>query len=139
MAYSGSVAKKEADKAKSALEENDRIISDAIDMQITITCLAEDMRKASVELCNGIYKKYVFQMKDLVAKKTDWNTFTHEEQKLVENNILIAKILNFLNNTPMYNARTVNSEGEVEEVEPNTDGVRLAIKKAKHGIERVEQ
>lgn len=139
MAYSGSVAKKEADKAKSVLEENDRIIANAIDMQITITCLAEDMGKASVELCNGIYKKSVFQMKELVSKKTDWNTFTPEEQKLVENNILIAKILNYLNNTPMYNAKVVNNADEVEEVEPNTDGVRLAIKKAKHGIERVEK
>lgn len=132
LAYSGSVAKKQADKARDVLQDNEQMIQRAIDMQLAITCSAGDLRRASVRLCNQTYKKLVFQLKALVEKKNDWNDFSEEEKLLLDNNILIVQILHYLNNTPLYKVTKYNSEGEVEEVEPNKDEVDAAIKKAEN-------
>ncbi len=138
MAYASSVAKKEADKAKSAMEENERIISDAIQMQITITVSCDEMRNASVKISNGIYKKLVFQLKELVSRKNDWNEFSAEEKKLVENCILVVQILHYLINEPMYIVKSCNDKGEIEEVEPNTE-IHNAIMKSRKTISEVTQ
>ena len=121
MAYASSVAKKEADKAKSTMEENERLITSAIEMQLTISVSCDKMCRASAKICNGIYKNLVFQLKELVANKNDWNEFTVEEKRLVENCILVVQILNHLINIPMYIVKRSNYKGEIEEVEPNTE------------------
>lgn len=136
MAYASSVAKKEADKAKSAMEENEKIISDAIQMQLTITVSCDEMRNASAKICNGIYKNLVFQLKELVANKNDWNEFSDEEKKLVENCILVVQILHYLINEPMYIVKSCNDKGEVEEVEPNSE-IHNAILKSRKTISEV--
>lgn len=138
MAYSASVAKKQADKARDVLLDNEQVIQQAIGMQLEITCSAEDLRRASVQLCNQTYKKLVFQLKALVEKKNDWNDFSAEEKLLLDNNILIVQILHYLNNTPLYKVIKYNSEGEVEEVEPNTKEVNSAIKKAEKSTKGLE-
>ena len=131
MAYASSVAKKEADKAKFAMEENEKIISDAIQMQTTITVSCDEMRNASVGICNGIYKKLVFQLKEVVSRKKDWNEFSAEERKLVENCILVVQILHYLINEPMYIVKSCNDKGEIEEVEPNTEIHNVIVKSRK--------
>lgn len=127
MAYAGSLAKKEADKAQSAMQDYERIISNAIKMQISITNSADEMSAASARICNGIYKSHVLKLKKLVTEKNDWNMFSKDEKLLVENCILIVQILHYLNNIPMYRVISVNDKEEVEEIEPNTDAVRVAI------------
>jgi hypothetical protein len=138
MAYAGSVAKKEADKARDTLEKNEQIIQSAIDLQLDVTCSIDDIKKASISLCNNVYKKLVFQLKDLVAKKNDWNEYTDEEKALVENNILVVQILHYLNNIPVYKVTKQNEKGEPEEVVANVSEVNNAIKKAKKTAERME-
>lgn len=134
MAYVGSVARKQADKAYQQMLDNEKVINEAVNMQITISRAANELKKVSVDICNNVYKPLVMEMKELVKRKQDWNTYTDEEKKLVENNILVVQILHFLNNTAIYKATKCNFKGEVEEVEPNdevTDAIKNARKKAK--------
>lgn len=138
MAYAGSLAKKEADKAKQTLMDNEKIIKDAIEMQLTILCLVDKMKEVSVGICNGIYKKLVFQLKALVEEKTDWNDFSFEEKLLVENCILVVQILHYLNNVALYKVTKYNDEGEIEEAEPNTTEVEAAISNAKKKTRKVD-
>lgn len=130
MAYAGSVAQKQADKAHQTMLDNEKIIIDAINMQIMISHATNEMKKASVDISNNVYKPLVMKLKELVKHKQNWNSFTSEERLLVENNILVVQILHFLNNTPLYKVTKVNADGEVEEVEPNKE-VKHAIENAK--------
>ena len=138
MAYAGSVAKQEADKAHSTMQENEKIIYDAIQMQISITNSADEISAASARICNGIYKKLVVKLKKLVAEKNDWNLFNGEEKLLVENCILLVQTLHYLNNIPMYKVISVNNRGEVVEIEPNTDEVRYGIQRSKRTVEELK-
>ena len=137
MAYSGSLAKKEADKAHRVMQENEKIITDAIQMQISITNSSDEISTASARICNGIYKKSVMKLKKLVAEKTDWNMFTGEEKLLVENCILLVQTLHYLNNIPMYKVISVNDKGEILEIEPNTDEVRFGIQRSQRTVEDI--
>jgi len=138
MAYAGSVAQKHADKAKDEMQKNELIINDAISMQLQISKSATDMKRASVELCNKIYKPLVLRMKALVDSKCDWNTFSDDEKMLVENTVLIVQILHYLNNTPLYKVTKLKSDGEIEEVVSNSDEVKSALNKAKSEAIRLE-
>ena len=137
LAYAGSVSQKQADKAKAQMEENEKIIEKAIQMQLDVEKSADDMRAASVELCNNVYKPLVMKLKELVTYKHDWNEYTLEEKKLVENNILVVQILHYLNNTPLYKVTKQNENGDVEEVEANTSEVHSAIEKSKKNIKEI--
>lgn len=137
MAYAGSVARKQADHAEKIMLNNENIVKNAIDMQLSVNCSIDEMKKASVNLCNKVYKKLVFQLKELVEKKNDWNLFTTEEKLLVENNILIVQILHYLNNTALYKVTKYNEEDEIEVIEANRKEVKDAIKKAQYGAERI--
>lgn len=99
-------------------------------MQLTIGSSVREMKKVSVEVCNGVYKELVLKLKNLVEIKNDWNDYSEEEKALVENNILAVQILHYLNNTPLYKVSKVNEAGEIEEVEPNSDEIKSAVKKA---------
>ncbi len=138
MAYASSVSRKEADKAKTAVDENERIIQAAIDMQLSITESVDKLRSASVGICNGIYKKLVFEFKDIVAEKNDWNEFSDEEKKLTENCIYVVQILHHLNNIAPYKVKKYNEKGEIEEVEPNTEEVSAALTKANKAIDTLK-
>lgn len=130
MAFVGSIAQKQADKAHQQMLDNEKILMGAIETQIRIAITADDMKKASVDICNNIYKPLVLKLKELVKNKNDWNLFTPEEKMLVENNILVVQILHYLNNTPIYKVKKLNEDGEVEEVEPN-ENIKQEIIKAK--------
>lgn len=131
MAYAGSVARKQADKAYQQMIDNEKIIINAIDSQVKIAHLADEMRKVSVEISNKVYKPLVIELRDLVKRKQDYNTFTVDEIYLVENTILVVQILHFLNNTALYKVTKTNDAGEIEEVEPNTDEVKKAMEKSR--------
>jgi hypothetical protein len=137
MAYAGSKAKKAADKAKNEMEKNEKIIYDAINMQLSITHSVDNIKTVSVEICNHYYKPLVMKMKKLVTQKTDWNEFTSDEKQLVENNILLVQILHYLNNTPLYEVTKLNDDGEVEEVQPNSKAVDEAIHKSRAGVKNI--
>lgn len=139
MAYAGSISRKEADKAKHKMEENEIIIMDAIEMQLDITHSVNKIKKLSVEICNTIYKPLVFKFKELVARKNDWNTYTDEEKRLVENNILVVQILHYLNNIPLYKVTKENEKGEVEEIAPNSKEVDKAIEHANKSVRRLRK
>lgn len=130
MAFVGSFAKKQVDKAKEQLDNNTKILTDAIDMQLTIACSVEKIKRVSTTICNGIYKDLVMKLKALVEVKNDWNTYSDDEKMLVENSIIAVQILHYLNNTPLYVVTETNSDGEVTDVEPNTAGVNAAVKEA---------
>lgn len=130
MAYASSVSKKKADEAESEMLKNQSIIEEAIEMQMDVTHSVNAIKSVSVDICNSIYKPLVMRLKALVAEKTDWNEYTEEEKRLVENVILVVKILHFLNNTPLYRVTEINENGEVEEVESNSSEVDKAIKRA---------
>lgn len=138
MAYAASVARKEADKAKAAVDENERTIQTAIDMQLSITGSINKLRSVSVSICNGIYKKLVYEFKDVVERKGDWNEFSDEEKKLAENCILVVQILHYLNNIAPYRVKKYNEKGEIEVVEPNTEEVSEALAKANKTIKNIE-
>ena len=135
MSYAGSVAKKKTDEAVEQLDKNEIIIHEAIEMQMAVMQSIESIKDVSVQLCNKVYKPLVFEMKDLVNREDNWDNYNEDEQKLVENNIHIVQLLNYLNNIPMYKVVKVNDEGEIEEVEANTKEVNDAIKIAKGKIE----
>lgn len=137
MAYAGSLSKKYADSAKRQMLNNEAVIMDAINMQFSITRLAEMMKQASVDICNNVYKPLVLQFKELVNRKQDWNTYSEDEKLLVENNILAVQILHFLNNTPLYKVVKINERNEIEGVEANTREVATAIKQTKQKIEEL--
>ena len=137
LAYVSSIARKEADKAKETLKNNESILMQAIDMQFEVTEATNKMKNVSVELCNTKYKQLVFKLKELVEKKNDWNDYTEEERKLVDNNILIVQILHYLNNIPLYKVTKLNAKGEIEEIEPNSEEVATAIIKAKQKSKEV--
>lgn len=137
MAYAGSKAKKAANQAKDEMEKNEKTICDAISMQLEITHSVNDMKKVSVEICNHVYKPLVLKMKRLIEQKNDWNDYTVDEKKLVENNILVVQILHFLNNTPLYKVSKTNSDGDVEEVEANSEDVDEAIHKARENANNI--
>lgn len=137
LAYTSSLAKKKTDKAAEQVDKNETLIDEAIKLQMSILHAIEDIKKASVHLCNTVYKPLVFKMRDLVNREDDWNNYNEEEKKLIENNIHIVQILNYLNNTPMYKVVKQNEKGEVEEVEANTEEVREAIKTANDSAERM--
>lgn len=138
MAYAGSAAKKHADEAKDEMQKNERIINDAIAMQFQISKSAMDMKRASVELCNKVYKPLVFRMKALVDTNCDWNTFSDEEKLLIENTILAVQILHYLNNIPLYKVTKYNADGDVEEVVSNSDEVKSALNNAANEAKKLE-
>ena len=138
MAYSASVARKEADKAKATMDENERCIQEAIDMQLSITASAKKLKSASVSICNGTYKELVYELKDVVEKKKDWNEFSDEEKTLTEDCILVVQILHYLNNIALYKVKKYNEKGEIEVVEPNTEEVDKAIAKANKSIKNIK-
>lgn len=131
LAYSASLAKKNADEAKKELRKNEEIIYKAIEMQLDLAVAAEKLREVSVRLCNGTYKKLVLQFKALVDEKTDWKEFTAEERKLVENCVLAVQLLHSLNNVPLYKVTKCDAEGKIESVEPNFSEVYEKINYAK--------
>lgn len=131
MSFSASLAKKNADEAKKELHKNEALLSRAIEMQLDLAVAAERLRGVSVRLCNGTYKELVLQFRDLVEKKTDWEAFTAQERKLVENCVLMVQLLHGLNNVPLYKVTKYNAEGEVESVEPNFSEVYEKINYAK--------
>lgn len=135
MSYAGSVAKKKTDEASEQLDKNEIIIREAIEMQMAVIQSIEKIKGVSVQVCNKVYKPLAFEMRDLVNREDDWDKYNAEEQKLIENNIHIVQLLNYLNNIPMYKVVKVNAEGEIEEVEANTKEVNDAIKIAKGKIE----
>lgn len=132
VAFSASLAKKNADEAEKELHKNEQVISTAIEMQLNLALAARKLRSVSVRLCNGPYKKMVTQFKELVEKKTDWELFSEEERMLVENCILIVQLLHSLNNVPLYKVTKYNADGEAEMVEPNFSEVNEMINKAEH-------
>lgn len=138
LAFAGSFARKELEKTKKKQEENEEIISKAIEMQYTIMQLIDEIKSLSITICNGTYKKLVFQLKDLVSRKNDYNLFSDDEKRLVDNNILLVQVLNYLNNIPLYKPTKYSSDGEIEEVEPNSNEVKNAVTLSKNKIERVE-
>lgn len=132
LAYAGSLALKQANKAHDQMLENERIISNAIHMQLEIAELSDQMKKTSVSISNNIYKPLVLKMKDLVNQKQDYLNYTIEEQQLVENTILVVQILHYLNNIPLYKVTKTDEDGKVTEVEPNTEKVNESLKNAKN-------
>ncbi len=132
LAYAGSLALKQANKAHDQMLENERIISNAIHMQLEIAELSDRMKKTSVSISNNIYKPLVLKMKDLVNKKQDYLNYTIEEQQLVENTILVVQILHYLNNIPLYKVTKTDEDGNVTEVEPNTEKVNESLNNAKN-------
>ena len=130
MAYVGSVSKKQADRANEIMLNNEALINSAIDMQLSVSHSANNMKRVSVDICNNVYKPMVLRLKELVSQKQDWNQYTSDEKQLVENSILIVQILHYLNNTPLYKVTKLNDDGEIEEVEANTNEVNDAIKNA---------
>lgn len=130
MAFVGSLAKKQVDKAKEQLDSNTKILNDAIEMQLTIACSVDEIKRVSTAICNGVYKDLVTKLKALVEVNKEWNTYSDDEKKLVENNILAVQILHYLNNTPLYVVTGTNADGEVTDVAPNLEGVKAAVEKA---------
>lgn len=139
IAYAGSISKKKADERKEEILKQEVVINDAIKMQLDITHSINALKRVSVDICNTVYKPLVLEMKNLVARKTDWNTYTVEEKTLIENNILIVQILHYLNNTAVYKVIKENEKGEVEEVAPNTVEVNKAIKYANKNAGRLKK
>ncbi len=137
MSYAGSVAKKKTDEAASQVDKNELIIKEAIEIQMTVLQSIDEIKDASVRLCNSVYKPLVFKMKELVNRDDDWNNYNEEEQQLIENNIHIVQILNYLNNIPMYKVVKLNEDGEVEEIADNATEVKSAIATANASAERI--
>lgn len=106
-------------------------MSNVIDIQLTTINSVKDIKEASVEICNGIYKELVFELRNLVEKKNDWNDYSEDERLLVENNIKAVQILYYLNNILLYKVCRTNDEGEIVEVEPNTEEINNAVSMAK--------
>lgn len=131
MAYAGSVARKQADKAHWQMLDNEMIITKAVDMQLGIAQSAAAMKRLSVDLCNHYYKPYVMRMRDMVNGKQDYDDYNPEEQALVENTIMTVQLLNYLNNIPLYTVTETNEAGEIETVAANTEAVNDAISHAK--------
>lgn len=138
MAYAGSISRKQADKAHQQMLDNEVIITDAIEMQIRIACDCDKLRIVTVDISNKAFKPLVLELKELVERKKDWNTYTVEERKLVENNILIVQLLHYLNNTPLYRVTKVNANDEVEEVEPN-EAIGSVIGEAKDQLNMIKR
>ena len=137
MAYAASIAKKEADKAKTTLEENEQIIQAAIDLQINVMCSIKAIQKATVYLSNNVYKKMVFQLKELVEREQDWNKYTYEEKLLVDNNIKVIQILHHLNNISAYKVISTDEDGNPQDVTDNSEEINQEIHKANKTIERM--
>lgn len=135
VAYSASLVKKNAEEAKRELHKNEEVISNAIQMQLELAVAAKKLRSVSVRLCNGSYKTLVLKFKKLAEEKTDWESYSVEERKLVENCILAVQLLHSLNNVPMYKVTKYNADGEIESVEPNFSEVNEMI----HNAEQKEK
>ncbi len=137
MAYAGSVAKKKTDEAVEQVDKNETIIQEAIKMQMSVLGSVDKIKESSVKLCNEVYKPLVFKMRDLVKRDSDWNNYNDEERRLIENNIHIVQLLNYLNNIPMYKVVKMNELGEIEEIEDNSKEVKKAIDFTKNSVERM--
>ena len=130
LAIMGPFAKKKAEEAYTEMLKNEAMINNIIKMQLSVADSVDEMKKTSVDICNNIYKPIAFRLKELVAREQDWNRYTSGEKILVDNAVKAVRILHYLNNTPLYKATKTNENGEVEEVEANTEEVRNAINKA---------
>lgn len=129
-----SVAKKQANEDHKIMPNNETIINDAIDMQLSLFHLADEMKSVSVDIFNNVYKPIVLKLKELVSHKKNWKRYKSDEKKLVENAILVVQILHYLNNTPLYKITKMNDEGKVEEVEANAEEVKEVINNAQQGV-----
>lgn len=134
MSFSASLAKKNADEAKKELQKNRQLVSETINMQLELAVASERLRTVSVLMCNRVYKDLVKRFKELVNQKTDWNTFTTEEKKLVENCVLTVQLLHNLNNTPMYTVTEYDVDGEIKSAEPNINEVNKMVYNARAKI-----
>ena len=139
MAYAGSFAKKKTDEAKEQVDKNEEIINKAIEMQKIVMNSIDEILHVSAHLCNDVYKPLVYKMKELVNKNDDWNNYSDDDKLLVENNIHVVQILNYLNNISMYKVEKMNEKGEIEEISANADEVKNAIEIANKKIERIKE
>lgn len=136
LAYAGSKSKKAADESKKAVIDNERLINEAIKMQVSLTSASEELKRASTVICNHIYKDLVMSLKKLVETNADYLTYTYEERTLVENNMRVVQLLNYLNNIPLYRVTLTNEKGEPDGIEYNAAEIDEALNKVNSTIER---
>jgi len=133
LAITGGVLESKAEEVHEAMLKNEREINKSISLlkriRLAITLLHETLLRTA-----AIYEREITKLETLVARETDWNHFSTEEQLLVENNILIVTILNKMINTPIIKATKINNKGELEKIDVNDDGVKEAVEMAKNTL-----
>jgi hypothetical protein len=99
--------------------ENEELMDESLVSLREIINASKKLKEAIVTINNRVYIPNVARLRDLVIEKEDYNLFTKEEKRLLENNMLVVRILYKLTNTSLYKVTETDEKGEPTKVESN--------------------
>ena len=129
-AIMGHKALKKAVEAYALMVENEKLIDDLVAKQDNLIETSKKLKRAIFEINDSVYIPNVKKLRELVAQKSDYNTFTEEEKLLLKNNKLVVRILYKLINTPLQKVSEVDDDGNPISVSPNTYEVHTTVEEA---------
>lgn len=130
-AGAGAHANKKAHELYEQVLKNEKEIDSSIELLNELAEYSGKLRKVILRIHNQLYVPKVVELCRLVERETDWNLYTDEEKRLVENNILLVSLLHKLNNTALYRVTETDEDGNATDIETNFDEVSEAIEQAK--------
>lgn len=122
-------------KGNSSLEkaaEIERKVDEAVALMVKamafmdkLTVLSNDVL-AELNTLSIYYYKYVGQLEGLVATNTDWNSYSDQQQQLVDDNIKLISIIRAILKQPLVVKTDSDEMGEIQEAK-----VRQGLQNAK--------
>lgn len=137
-AGAGAHANKKAHEVYKQVLINEEEINRCTALLNQITKSSNQLKKAILSIHNRLFVPNVVKLCRLVEQENDWNLYTDEQKKLVENNILLVSILHKLNSTALYRPTKTDDEGNVTNIDTNFEEVEKVIKNAKREIKSIE-
>ena len=125
-AFAGAKMKEKADEVFSAMLKNEQEICKNIGYFSRLSMTA-DILTSAIEKISRIYDTKVSQFILLVNREKDWNSYTSDEQLLVENTICVVSVLHKLINTPLLKVIKTDDKGNPLETDLDSMLVNQAV------------
>ena len=137
-AVAGNKVYKKADEMFDEMLNSEKNINENIRTIKEISVSAQRLKKALTIINNKAYVPNVVRLCKLVEEKNDWEFFSDDERKLVENNILVVTVLHKLANCSLYKATLADDAGNIENIEPNTEETNSVINESLDQMKKIK-
>jgi hypothetical protein len=109
----GNTLRKKADEVYAEMLKNERVINKNTTSLKRIGAVANELQ-STLNTIRSIYAREAQKLENLIAMESDWNRFTPDEARVVENNILIVSLLHKLINTPVLKGENEVTDNGIE-------------------------